>query len=424
MPDFTIAELNENTGEATADGLRNVANVAANAICSAWRNYAGATSGFPDPTGIAAFNNGVFSRLCEPRGVQAPVPSEEFLGGQCPIDYDVTVSIGSANPGEVGGTFPPNSTPFYPRIRGPIRGGAVLDNAGGGKRGVFFAAPSQAYPDGIITTWTSPNTGQEGYFDGAFSTVLSVVPSDPNQPDICGNPAPTFPPIVPPIDVFDFDTSVYIGGPSIDVNVSFNPVIFAPLTLIKPEINVQVGPFQVVFDAGGVNIYVNPQSDPTITLPPGLDPRPDRPTPKPPTGGGGGGDCPDCICLPTDLTEVNEKLDDIIDCVCVDEQFLTQSFAGARGNLYTTPTWVKTAILDVVDIGDAVRGQLGEGGAPDVYYLGWAAFGKGSRLGQRFPVSFGSNKYVNLSEDIDSFAYSLNFGSVGTVVLEYLKPED
>ena len=421
MPDFTFAELNENTGTLTADGLRNVANVAADAVCSAWSNYAAATSGFPDPSGVGAFNNGLFSRLCEPRGVQAPLPAEEFIGGQCPFSYTVTVGIGSSDPSGIPSTFPPNETLTYFNVPGPIRGGNVLPLPGtDGKQGVVFVGTNQDYPEGRLVVWIDPVSSENGRHDGSFCTVLSVVPTDPNQPDICGNPSPVFPPIVPPTAVFNFPTSVYIGGPFIDVEVSFNPVIFQANALIKPEFNVQVGPFQVVFDAGGVDIFVNPSPTPVETLPPGLDPRPDRPSPKPPSGGGGG-DCPDCICEPTDLTEVLEKLDDIIECVCDDDEFENQVFGAAKGGLVTAPTWIRKAVVDVTVMNPRVRSQLGEGTAPDVFFVGWAAFGIGSRLGERIPLSFGANVFTNLSEEVDSFAYSLNFDSVGVCSIEFKK---
>jgi hypothetical protein len=199
--------------------------------------------------------------------------------------------------------------------------------------------------------------------------------------------------------------------------------------LIRPEFNVQVGPFQVVFASDGVDVNLNPFPDVTITLPPGLDPRPTRPTPKPPSGGeedggGGGEDCPDCFFEPTDLTEVLEKLDEIIECACQEEdKFVTQSFGTAKGALVTVPTWIKSATLDVVNIGEGVRSQLGEGTAPDVFYLGWCAFGVGSRLGERMPLSFGSNVFLSKSEGFTSFSYSLNFDSVGQLSLTYLQEE-
>ena len=68
-----------------------------------------------------------------------------------------------------------------------------------------------------------------------------------------------------------------------------------------------------------------------------------------------------------------------------------------------------------------VRSQLGEGTAPDVFFVGWAAFGIGSRLGERIPLSFGANVFTNLSEEVDSFAYSLNFDSVGVCSIEFKK---
>lgn len=424
MVTFSYSELAEDLGTNTADGLRNLANTAADAVCTAWRDYAAATSGFPDPTGLAAFNNGLFSRLCSPRGLVPDPPDEEFVGGQCPILYNVTVQIGSARPNESPGTFPPNETAQYFSVLGPIGGGSVLPLAGTqGKRGVVFVAPQPDYPDGIITTWSDPNPSSDGRYDGAFSTVISVVPTDPNQPDECGSSLPVYPPIVPPLDVFNFPVNVNVGPLNLDLDLSFSPTIFAPEFAFKPEFNVGIGPFQVVFNPDGVDIFLSPNIDINVNLPPGLDPRSPQPTPKPPTGGGSG-NCPPCICPEVDLEPVLDLLEEIKDCACEEDEFETVEFPESSGDLITVPTWIKEVRINVTDLSDGVRTQLGEGTSPDVVFVGWFAFGNGTSLGERIPLSFGNNVFLNKLKEINSFAYSLNFGSEATSAVVFRKTEE
>lgn len=421
MPTFTYSELAEDLGTATADGLRNLANTAANAVCSAWADYAAATAGFPDPTGLGAFNNAMFSRLCAPRGVTPPEPEEAFIGGQCPILYNVNVSIGSARPNDTPATFPPNEIAQYPNILGPIRGGDVLPVGDSGKRGVFYAANQPGYPDGIITTWIAPtNSGQDDRFEGAFSQVVSVTPSNPAQPDECGNPPPGFPPIVPPKNTFNFPVNVDVGGLTLDLDLNFNPTIFSPQFAFKPEFNVGIGPFQIVFNPDGIDIFLSPDIDIGINLPPGLDPRTPQPPPKPPTGGDGS-DCPDCICPDVDLQPVLELLEDIKDCTCLESDEESITIPDSTGDLVVVPTWIKRVVIDVTQVGEAVRSQLGNGGAPDVQYLGWYAFGVGAALGDRKPISFESSIFENKVETINSFSFSLNFDSVANVTVVYFK---
>lgn len=421
MPTFTYGELAEDLGTATGDGLRNLANTAANAVCSAWRDYAAATSGFPDPTGLGAFNNAMFSRLCSPRGIEPSPPEEEFEGGQCPIAYSVTYQIGSSRPNGPNPTFPPNVVATIGPILGPIRGGGVLPLPGTpGKRGVIFAQSQPNYPDGIVETWTDPNPSEGGRFDGSFCTVLSVVPADPSQPDVCGNPAPVFPPIVPPINIFNFPVIVDVGGLELDLDLEINPTIFAPEFAFKPEFNVGIGPFQIVFNPDGVDIFLSPNLDININLPPGLDPRSPQPAPKPPTGGGSG-ECPPCICPDVDLEPIIDLLEDVKDCVCKDEDFETVTFSELEGGLITVPTWIRSVSVVITELGEGVRSQFGEGTAPDVLYVGWYAFGRGSALGDRKPLSFGSNILEDKSSKWSSFAFSLNFESVADVSITFLK---
>jgi hypothetical protein len=424
MTTFSYPELAEDLGTATGDGLRNLANTAANALCNAWKDYAAATSGFPDPTGLGAFNNAMLSRLCSPRGIEPPPPEEEFEGGQCPILYSVTYGIGSARPNGPRPTFPPNVTATIGPVLGPIRGGAVLPNPGTrGKRGVIFVQNQPDYPDGIITTWADPNPSDDGRYDGAFSSVLSVVPSDPNQPDVCGDPEPVFPPIVPPIDIFNFPVFVDVGGLNLDLDLEINPTIFSPEFAFKPELNVGIGPFQVVFNPDGVDIFLSPNVDININIPPGLDPRSPQPTPKPPTGGSGG-NCPPCICPDVDLQPVLDLLEDIKECTCEEEEFETIEVADSTGDLLTVATWIKSVVINVKEVGEAVRSQLGEGTAPDVLYVGWYAFGRGTALSDRKPLSFGLNVLEDKVLKWSSFAFSLNFNSVADVSITFLKEEE
>jgi hypothetical protein len=370
MADLSYPELNSDLGTNTADGVRNVANTAANFACAAYKNYAGATTGFPDPTGFGAIMNSFYSRLCSPRGSTPPPPAPPFTGGQCPYNYTVTLTLTRS--------AEPTSLPLIKLgVRGPI---SRLGYSGSGSGTTFgvFAAPSPVAPSGFY-----PMYGPGSPADLAITNVGTPTITPPSgSPDNCGNPQPQFPPLLPPIPVVSNNTTINIGGPSLTVPIAIIPVLIDANVNIKPTINVNVGPFNVTFDAGGVTVAPSFQfSNPTTVNPtPGNDPRlpPPTPTPQPQLPSAGCDLSPVISRLQTLQTKVDVidgTTKDTKDCACPGKyQEVSNALGNGNSGSAALPAYARTVKFSIGTLEANVQSQFGGGNAPNVYYLGWYAF--------------------------------------------------
>lgn len=417
-PTFTYPELNEEQGTNTADGLRNVANTAADFVCDLWENYSEFTSSWADPTGIGKFNNALFSRLCEPRNKRPPVePVSAFIGGQCPKLYTVTYSL----------RYGPNNSTAGPitisNVLGPIQGFYVRSVSPGRKKYGIKFQPNASRP-----------TGDHFVLEGNDVDVmpvqlLSLIATPVSGQDNCGDPPPTYPPKVPgPDDV----------KKNVNVNVGAGVAIFAPVTLIptrfdvdaqiNPQINVNVGPFDVTFDAGGITLSpsfnfggqskVVPDEDstPTIILPPSDQKK--------------GTDCPEVKVPATDLTPVISRLDalkelseDIQECSCP-IPYETQVQASGSGNSgeIGLPANAIQVRLDLTQIPENAKIQSGGDNAPLQYFCGYVSFGDGARYGARIPINV-ANSVFEVPTWATGFSWSLYTGYLGVVSTVTLIPE-
>lgn len=411
---FTIADLNATPTESSADPYRNLANTAANFACGLWRDYAGATEGLPDPTGIGGFNNALYGNLCRPRGYTPPDPEPLFTGGQCPILYNVTTNYGSARGGEEGGTFPPTGTTTSIGVLGPIRAGYVQTNPGGeGRQGVFGAAITPERPDGAVLVWSSSDPTNSSY-EGAFVQVVSVVPTNPGEVDSCGDPRPQRDPTPPPNDRLTEDRNIDFGDYNLDVKLQFVPSRIPPGIPFKPQIDINIGPFTVSFNPDGVEIKFSPDINfGPINFPPINDTRDDKPTPIPPVD-----ECPD-----VDFTPVLEGLDELKKCACEPKyDLVTTVFDGRNSFEYGSELEIDSVLVEVTEMSEAVRSQSGGDDAPDVYFAGWYSFGTGTGFGDRLPISYVLSSLKPLAAGTKGFSCTLVFGSLATISITRRKP--
>lgn len=423
MPDIPFSELNANLSTNTGDALTNIANTAANFYCDLYAaDPLGVTGGLirtPAGTAINALN----TRLCSPRAKNPPPPALPFSGGQCEIEYSFDTSFGSTDPERPGNpTIPIIGTASYSLVPGPVLGTAIRLNAGGqGKRGVVLVKPSPLYPDGELVVWISSDSVLERY-EGAYVRISNVQPSNASLPDNCGNPAPTYEPVVAPVINFSAPVSVNFGVTgNLVVPVTVVPVRIAPNINIRPEIKVDVGGIEVSFSPDGVTFNFGDNNNTTNISPsPGTDPRTNPPAPRPPSGGGGGSvQCPDPCPDPCDDTAVLEKLgdleellEDIKDCACektYEEQvFNTQPVNNERRGL---PPRTKSVCIKVTKIGDRISGEWGGGSAPNVEYLGWYAWRIDGLESDRHPISYEFSCY-QAPERATGFSYTLRNNSL------------
>jgi len=387
----------------------------ADTVCGIWENNAGFLTSFPDPTGIGAFNTGVLDSLCRPRNRNPPPPIPPFQGGQCAIDYTVSVTFGSSNggPNDQPQTIPVNGSTVYLGVRGPIGGTFFRGNPGGdGYQGGFLVPPQSGALDGFFVVWTSSTPDYDQY-DGAFTAITGVVPSS-GGPDVCGDPPPAFPFFLPPIGIFNIPFNLNVGPLSLPVRFIFNRFNFRPQFNFNPQLVFEVGPFNFNFDLGGLQIGFNPNFNfPEQPNPPALPP-----------GSPDGGGSPDNVKPPTreDQEEIKDELDDIKECACDEPpdppDILSAGFSGA-GGVVTVGGKILYVTMTITELGEGVRSQLGSGGAPDVFYLGWHSFGfsNSGNPGDRVPISFLSSTFLPPTESCGTFSWSLNFNSecAGTV---------
>lgn len=404
MVDMTFAELNADLATNTSDGLRNIANTAANFACALYQNSPASAIG-TDPTGLGAFNNALWTRLCGPRDLVPLPPAPPFSGGQCDELYDINLSVTF---GEPDGSPGVTDTRQFNGVRGPLRGWRFSrPNPETGGIQVDFLTADQELSFGIQAILPGNPT----------TSVNSIVPVDGT--DTCGNPFPTFPPETAPLVEVETNINVDFGGFEVNVPISFQPIIIPVGIVLAPVISVNVGPINVQFGPGGVTFSPTIAPDIDITLSPGNDPRPLPPSPRPPVTPS---ECPEVDLGPINdkLDDIKDQLDDIEECACEPEKEIrTLAFEPANSRNVTVPEGeILNARLNAVDVGDRVRGQFGGGGAPNVEYLGWCAFGVSGSGGDRTPVSYLSSVFV-APPGVTSFSYTLIDGSTAGLVVEY-----
>lgn len=383
---FSFSELASDLGTSTADGLRNVANTAANAVCDLYQNYTDFTTGWSDPTGIGAFNNALFSRLCTPRAKNpASPPSVPFTGGQCDGTY-YTVQ-GTYSHKTSGGTQ--NFTLF--NVPGPLSGlniGAESGTQYGYGIGCKAVAPFLKGRANIVI-------GTPSNIDPFKMQITSATPT--SGPNNCGNPPPSWPYASPAANNYNYNTNVNIGaGVVVNANVVISPIFFKANAYIQPQIQVQVGPFNVTFDAGGVSIEpsFNFSTDktlpdtskyPTDTLPPANQNPGNQPAGQQVT--------------PCDLTSVNTKLttlqttaNAIKDCACPITYAPSTSSLGAGISGYAAlPSNCIKVNLTLTQRPDNAKVQKSNGSEPDLYFCGYFYWGDGTGRSERIPLNTTQN---------------------------------
>lgn len=415
---MSLSELASDLGTTGADGLRNIANTAANFACEAYSQYAGATANWPDPTGIGAFNNALYSRLCGPRGKNPPGGNDSWSGGQCLVLYNVTIenTDGSGN----------KSTSVVGNLPGPVNG---LQKVTVGSSYKFYIVapnysgpPSGLYEVGSVGT-TDPNAQKYN------RKIVGVVRKD-GQPDNCGNyPYPY--PVLPFPDtslLVKNNVTVNVGaGAQITANLTFSPTIINANAFIYPQIKVGVGPFNVNFDLGGVqitpnfNFTSNNQSPPANQLPPGAPTGQPRNTDNDP--------CSTTI-TPTDLTPVITRLttlqttsDDIKDCSCpVGYQTALLDLGETSGGVIALPS--NTVYVQVFQTEAPANAKIQPGGGsyPDGYFWGYYSFGGGTTQGARIPLNTARGEFYP-PPDATSFGLNLYTGYKAHIYISRAVPD-
>lgn len=384
---MSYESLASDLGTNTADGLRNVANTAANFACELYANSPASAVGI-DPFGVGAFNNAVWSRLCSPRNKLPALPAAPpFTGGQCSELYDVTLTVvGGSNAGPS-----PADTRTFNNIQGPLLGWEFEpDSNTPSSTLVYFRTAG-----GRLSFGTQ---GLDGYSPNV--SVDSIVPVDGT--DTCGNPPPTYPPDRAPLVEFKTNINVDFGGLTVNVPVEFKPTVWVVPIVFAPQISVDVGPINVTFGKDGVTFAPNFDIDTNISLPPGIDPRPTPPPPRTPTA------AEEC-----DLDPVNEKLDKLLDCDRCEKCYVNipTDYGNAQSNVVNSLIdKPHRAILTFVSGPDNLPIQSGDN-APDILHSGWFSWRIGTAQVTRQRLDYEKNVFL-APEGVTGFSYTGTYGTI------------
>lgn len=117
-------------------------------------------------------------------------PDPPFSGGQCAVQYDVTVQITRAS-----GTIQNPFTVGTVRVNGPVGSAGFLSGAGNSTLVFVNASPVGGSPPGRYSVGSvATNFGGGENVNAAY--IINIVRVD-GQPDNCGDPPPVIPPYTP-----------------------------------------------------------------------------------------------------------------------------------------------------------------------------------------------------------------------------------
>ena len=406
MPDLSLRALDSDQSTLTPDSLINTANAAANLVCGLYQQYPTGIVPSIGSTSISRITDGLLRSLCAPRNQLPPPQQEPFTGGQCPTLYKVDVRVGSqgSTPGPV----------IYRRVSGPIRGIVVRRSPNNdGSQDVFMlAGPSRPGAD-----WTGDVRVGSSFAPTPVSFIASAERED-LEPDTCGNPVPVYPPSLPPANEYTNNTNITIGGNTISVPVTLIPTVFAPVNIFRPEFNVDVGGVNVNFALDGITFSPSINIDSPISLP-SPDTRPVLPPSKPSTPS----KCPDLDLSPLfpRFDNIDDQLDVIEACACGPDQVVKiQSYGSANSRTISLPANTVGVRVFITSIGPKVPSQYGNGGAPDVLFIGWCSFGNGTPAGDRVPISHEAS-FFPAPERATAFSYTTVYESLARLEVVYLE---
>ena len=427
--DLTLRDFAADRAAGKASLYFDAANAAAKMICGIYgKSPSTVVNIIPAGGGLIDNSRGVFDDLCAPNQLP-PAPSLPFSGGQCDgIGYNVFLNYTTqrgVQPPDCGLTqVATNSNVGY--AFGPISG-VRLANGGNfvNSCGVY------TYTDIVLTCKGTNLTGPQplGEYkitsasrgDILSMSVASIQRGD-GQPDICGNPSPSYPP--PSATPSDFtDVAIVHISPTatVSVPITFTPTVSPVIGNFRPEFN---------FNVGGINVNLSPAGftfSPTLEIPvnlpsPYFDPRSSPGSPRlinPPSNGAG--------TSPLDLAAITARLkrieQEIIDCCAAGHPYsppplaniIVTSLGSGAGGTLTLP-----ALTFRVDVNITVRPareklQVGTL-SPDVLFAGWARFSDGLTTGKRQAIDSVKTFFSPTERIANTFTYTLYTGYVATVI--------
>jgi len=196
-----------------------------------WRNAAVVLFGADSIEAREGFRRWAGYQICNK---PVPEPAPPFTGGQCPVQYKITITV----------TYHPIGNPSDIRALGPFdifaygKIGAYKVRTGAGVYAEFWECFT------TVGSATNPDLKEElvfaridnTQFEGVTVTQFDVVRVD-GQPDVCGDPPP-------PLD--DYDPADYTFDIDVTFSPDFGPDITVPFTFVfglaylKADLNLHV----------------------------------------------------------------------------------------------------------------------------------------------------------------------------------------
>lgn len=417
--DLSIRDFKADRALGRSSLIGQLAETAATAICGLYgKNPSSLVRIIPFGSGSIDNSRGIFDDLCENIAPLPPPPAPPFSGGQCLVNYNVTVTLGyhtgtGANRQEFTGVSTTLCTGdilsiFKNDVGAAVSSGdpsgrlvQILAFCKGSNNPVSFPAPS-GYQSALLG-------GSQPFAYTSHS--VSVVRAD-GQQDNCGSLPPAYPP-VPPLTVPDLDsTSIINIAPNTTVTVPVRIVpTFAPITnIFRPEFNVDVGGVNVNISAGGFTFSPTVQIAPNVNLPTG-DPRTNPPPAIPITP-------PSQSGSPVDLTPVLTLLDEVKDEVieCCDrnhpfaalpvDRIISTSLGSGNSGIIQVPPKTFRVVTTITSPLSEINTQGGDN-SPSIYYAGWAWFEVDGGMSMRYPIDAAVKSFEPPARSTGKFAYKL-----------------
>lgn len=368
--------------------------------CPLYRDYPGFMTGSSFGSPYATATDSILNELCAPTGNLPAPPTSRFNGGQCVcvlynVDYSFTTAEGAT--GSSGVT-----------MSGPVRSVQVESTP---------PSPNGDPKVGIVTRGGSAacggfrvSTDLAGSNPGLKILGVTVTRND-SQPDLCGNPAPTYPIAPPPDSALNVNVPIQISP---NFNVTVPVAVFAPITILRPSL--RLGDFNVDFNLGGLTI------SPAININTGGGNANGGNPPQPPAG-----ETPndrDDDELLKRILRYLERLRRCQDCDLDYDFLFTSPVAGRSGSLTVPSGGVPlTAGISITQSPTNRREQNGLT-QPGVLYAGWGWWEGNGFLSERFPVDADMKLFhtpVNPRAQIFRFTLYEGFAGQATMAYKRLK---
>lgn len=368
--------------------------------CGLYKAYEGYYGNTAPQGPLEGLKRGVWDKICD-NGLP-PVPSDPppWDGNSCACVEYLVEGLQYETSG-IGQRLPWNAI-----VTGPIFGIRV---AGGFPGGATFFLRHGRCTNGVFSGVRERELGGASGPERTYQ--ITSINRVAGQGDSCPVPSPNpIPPPTPPSPSDQKGNTNITIAPGVTINAPITLVGPTTNVSLNPSVEVNVGPLNVNFGLGGINVDISPSFNPTLIVPvvnlPSL-PGP-RPLPLPPSGGV----CPD-PCPDIDYARIEAA-------IRAERKFYAKpktrrevavlgSGVGGTVVLPAEAAWVRL-VLTKEPL--SVQEQFGAGG-PDVLFAGWHSFGVGTG-GERIPISYRQNTYL-VPKGATQFSWTVYRGAIASV---------